>query len=158
MNALFLFSDGSVNTQSKVGFGAYLFISDINTPLQELKKQVKLQRFEDTSSTRLELQTLLWALAEVNIGENKVIVYTDSQNILGLTGRRKRFEENNYHTKKNTLIGNHTLYKEFFRVTDELNVEFHKIKGHQPLANKTPLDKIFTLVDKASRNALRTID
>jgi len=85
----------------------------------------------------------------------KVIVYTDSQNILGLQGRRDRFEQNDYRSKKNKRLNNFELYQELFRMTDQLDCELVKIRGHQVSNQKDDIDRLFTLVDRASRNALR---
>ena len=150
-----LFTDGSVNTQSNIGYGAYLAVSECGLSLDSLKARVKVRRFEHTSSTKLELQTLLWALMDIQAVGDKAIVYTDSQNIMDLMGRRERFEQNNYHSKKNRRLNNYELYKEFFRITDQLNCTFVKVRGHQSSTQKDDIDRLFTLVDRASRNALR---
>ena len=150
-----LFTDGSVNTQSKVGYGAYLAVSERGLSLDSLRECVKVRRFEHTSSTKLELQTLLWALEDIQALESKVVVYTDSQNIMGLPGRRERFEQNSYRSKKGRLLNNYELYQEFYRVTDQLKCRFVKVRGHQVSNQKDDIDRLFTLVDRASRNALR---
>ena len=152
---IMLFTDGSVDTSSKIGIGAYLFVTDSETSIEILKERVKVKQFENTSSTKLELQTLLWALNEIKASDKKIIVFTDSQNTVGLPGRRDRFEENDYRTKKNERIKNHKLYAEFYRITDVLNCEFIKVRGHQQSHKKDIIHKIFTLVDRAARNALR---
>jgi len=150
-----LFTDGSVNPQEKIGFGAYLQIDNQNIEFSSLKDTIKVKKFDNTSSTKLELQGLLWALNQIANSKKAIVVYTDCQNIIGLQKRRKQFEENNYLTKKNKLIANHTLYKEFYQLTDKLNCEFKKVKGHKVGSEKDLIDKVFTLVDKASRDALR---
>jgi ribonuclease HI len=150
-----LFTDGSSHPQSNIGFGAYLLISDDSKPLELLKEDVKTKMFKDTSSTKLEVQTMLWALKDISLKKEDFIVYTDCQNIIGLADRRKRFETNNYLTKKGKLIANHELYKEFYKLTDILNCKFVKVKGHKESKKKDEIDKIFTLVDKASRDKLR---
>jgi ribonuclease HI len=155
MNELMLLTDGSVNTQSKIGYGAYLAVSERGLSLDSLRKCVKVRLFEHTSSTKLELQTLLWALRDIQTLVGKVIVYTDSQNIMGLEGRRERFEQNDYRSKKNRRLNNYELYQEFYRMTDQLNCKFVKVRGHQVSNQKNDIDRLFTLVDKASRNALR---
>ena len=155
MNELMLLTDGSVNIQSKVGYGAYLMVLEHGLALDLLKPLVKVKRFEQTSSTKLELQTLLWALNDIQVLGRKVIVYTDSQNIIALMGRRERFEQNDYRSKKNKRINNYKIYQEFFRMMDQLDCEFVKVRGHQAAHGKDELDKLFTLVDRASRNALR---
>ena len=150
-----IFTDGSVNTQSNIGYGAYLAVSERGLSLDSLRARVKVRRFEHTSSTKLELQTLLWALRDIQTFGGKVIVYTDSQNIMGLQGRRERFEQNNYRSKKNRRLNNYELYQEFYRITDQLNCKFVKVRGHRVSNQKDDIDRLFTLVDRASRNALR---
>lgn len=155
MKELILFSDGSVNTLTKVGFGAYLLVSDLSISPEILKNQVKIKQFENTSSTKLELETLLWALNDIDEKDCSLIVYTDSQNIANLLVRREKLEASNYMSKKNRLIDNHALYKEYFFLADKIGFKTHKIKGHDASRNKSLIDNCFTLVDRASRSALR---
>jgi len=155
MTPLKLFTDASLNPQSKIGYGAYLSIPPEPLSFESLKMRVKVKRFDQTSSTKLELQTLLWALTSIQSLGKKVVVYTDSQNIIGLPGRRFRLEQNNYRSKKNKYINNYKLYQAFFQLLDQLNCEFIKIKGHKVSHQKDELDKLFTIVDRASRKALR---
>jgi ribonuclease HI len=155
MDELMLFTDGSVNTHSNIGYGAYLAVSERGLSLDSLRPRVKVRRFEHTSSTKLELQTLLWALGDIQALRSRVIVYTDSQNIMGLQGRRDRFEQNDYRSKKNKRLNNYELYQEFYRMTDQFNCDFVKMRGHQVSNQKDDIDRLFTLVDRASRDALR---
>ena len=150
-----LFTDGSVNTQSNIGYGVYLAVSERGLSLNSVRPSVKVRRFEHTSSTKLELQTLLWALNDIQALGRKVILYTDSQNILGLQGRRERFEQNDYRSKKNKRLSNYELYQEFYRVIDHLDCELVKVRGHQVSNQKDDISKLFTLVDRAARRALR---
>lgn len=156
MKTIKLFTDSSVNPQEKIGFGAYLKILDENISLEDMRKEIQTKRFEDTSSTKLELQTLLWALDEINDTSNILIeIYTDCQNIIGLEDRRKKLETNDYKSSKGRLMNNHELYKIFFKKLDGLNLCFIKVKGHKKTSLKDDIDNIFNLVDKASRNTLR---
>jgi len=150
-----LFADGSLNTQSEIGYGAYLAVSERGFSLDPLRTRVKVKRFEHTSSTKLELQTLLWALSDIQASGRKVLVYTDSQNIMGLQGRRDRFEQNDYRSKKKKRLNNYELYQEFYRLIDQLDCELVKVRGHQVSNQKDDIDRLFTLVDRAARNALR---
>jgi ribonuclease HI len=155
MDELMLFTDGSVNTQSNIGYGAYLAVSERGLPLDSVRARVKVRRFEHTTSTKLELQTLLWALGDIQAFGRKVIMYTDSQNIMGLQGRRDRFEQNDYRSKKNKRLNHYELYQEFFRIIDHLDCELVQVPGHQVSNQKNDIDKLFALVDRASRKALR---
>ena len=155
MKKIKLFTDSSVNPQEKIGFGSFLIIEDENLTLENLKKNIKIKRFENTSSTKLELQTFLWSLEEIKNKDVIIEVYTDCQNIIGLQDRKEKLEKNNFYSSSGKLMNNHELYKEFFEKTDKLNLIFIKVKGHKKNSLKDEIDTIFNLVDKASRNALR---
>ncbi|HKL83040.1 MAG TPA: RNase H family protein [Desulfobacter sp.] len=155
MTILRLFTDGSVNPKSKVGYGAYLAVLWEIPYSEAFKADVKVKKFEHTSSAKLELQALIWALTSVQKPVGKIIVYTDSQNIIGLKTRRRRLEINDYLSKKNKPIKNRALYKEFFYLSEQLDCEFKKVKGHKPSRLKNEAERFFSLVDKASRKALR---
>ncbi len=153
-----IFTDGSVNARSGIGYGAYLSISGQGLSLDSLRSCVKVRRFENTSSTKLELQTILWALGDVHASGRRIVIYTDSQNITGLPGRRNHLEQNDYRSKKNRRFNNYELYQEFFKMIDHLDCEFIRVRGHKAARKKDDTDTIFALVDRASRNALRGDD
>jgi len=155
MKKIKLFTDSSVNPQEKIGFGSFLIIEDENLTLENLKKNIKIKRFENTSSTKLELQTFLWSLEEIKNKDVIIEVYTDCQNIIGLQDRKEKLEKNNFYSSSGKLMNNHELYKEFFEKTDKLDLVFIKVKGHKKNSLKDEVDTIFNLVDKASRSALR---
>ena len=155
MNELMLFTDGSVDPHSNIGYGAYLVVPEGERSLDVLRTNVKVRRFEHTSSTKLEFQTLLWALSDIEALGCRIIAYTDSQNIMGLQGRRDGLEQNDYRSKKNRRLNNYELYREFYSMTDRLDCKFVKVRGHRVSHQKDDIDRFFTLVDRASRNALR---
>lgn len=134
-------------------------VADLATPIKSLKEMVKVKRFEQTSSTRLELQTLLWALndtmALTHGCDSALTVYTDSQNIMGLPARRARLEQNDYFSSKNKRLNNFELYQQFYRLNSQLNCQFVKVIGHQASSKKDQIEQLFGLVDQASRRALR---
>jgi ribonuclease HI len=152
---LILFTDGSVNTRLHIGYGAYLAVPGPGRWSDELMAQVKVKLFTQTSSTKLELQTLLWALSEIPVSVCKLLVYTDSQNIVGLPARRERLEQRDYRSNKNVRLGSSELYREFYRLTDLLDCELVKVSGHRSVKQKDEIDRLFSLVDQASRKALR---
>ncbi|WP_066627744.1 ribonuclease HI [Labilibacter marinus] len=156
MKQIYLFTDGSVHTQTKLGFGASLIVEDLNSSIEDAKQSLCIKQFIDTSSTKLELQILLFALENLKDYKGNISAYTDSQNILSLLSRREKLEKNKYLTASGKKVINTELYQQFYQLIDGLNIEFIKIKGHQKSSDKTSLDKLFTLVDKASRKALRS--
>ena len=72
-----------------------------------------------------------------------------------LAKQKRKLERSNYLSKTNKPIKNRELYKEFYEKVDSTHLEFIKVKGHKKTNDKDEIDKIFTLVDKASRSALR---
>jgi len=143
-----------VNPQKKIGFGSYFLYQDTDT-IETAKENIQTKKFIDTSSTKLELEVLLWALEDVLLLNKEIYVYTDCQNILGLESRREKLESNNYKSSKGKLLNNHELYQQFYKKIDKLNCTFIKVKGHKPSKEKDEIDDLFTLVDRASRDALR---
>ena len=75
-----------------MGCGAYLLVNENEEFNASLKDRIKTKTFTNTSSTKLELQTLLCALGELEDASEKIIIYTDSQNIIGLPNRRSNLE------------------------------------------------------------------
>ncbi len=158
MKKLKLFTDSSVNPIDKIGFGAYLLCDEDSSndcTLENLNKKIKTKMFENTSSTKLELQTFLWALSNVEDHITHIDVYTDCQNMTTLPLRREKLEKTEYRSKNGKLKNKHELYKEFYRLIDKYNIEFIKVKGHKKSSLKDHIDKIFNLVDKESRHQLR---
>ena len=59
---------------------------------------------------------------------------------------------NNFQGKQ---LNNHELYRQFYYCIDKVDITFILVKGHTPSSSKNHTDRIFSLVDRASRNALR---
>lgn len=154
-----LFTDGSIDAKTRIGFGAYLAVNGMGASLADLKSKVKLKKFENTSSTTLELQTLLWTMDDAFLLPTEktmtIVVYSDSQNIVGLLARRSGLEERDYFASNGNRLNNAELYRQFFKAIDQCNCQIIKVDGHKPRQGKNDIDRIFSLVDKASRFALR---
>ncbi len=148
-----VFVDGSVNPQKKIGIGAFYFYDELNKFNEE---DINTKRFENTSSTKLELECLLWALKTID-SKDKLLIYTDCQNIFSLLNREEKLKKNNYFTSTNKKIKNHLLYEEFFYLNEIYNLEFTKVKGHKKSSEKDEIDLIFSKVDKKARKELRNI-
>ena len=151
-----LFVDGSVNPQTRVGYGACLCLPSVAC-LQVPNNQaahIQTRRFENTSSTQLELEALLWALESVSVATT-VTVYTDCQNIMQLIVRRDRLEANNFCNKKGEVLAHALLYRRFYRYYDALAFNLVKLKGHKPAAGRSALDQWFSMVDRAERAACK---
>ena len=94
LKKLNFFIDGFVIPR-KIGYGAYLLIEEDNIDLISLKQKVISKNLE-TRFLKLEIETLLWALNDIDIKDCIIEVYTDCQNIIGLENRRKKLEKNNF--------------------------------------------------------------
>lgn len=154
-NTRYLFIDGSVNPKSKVGYGAYLVVENLSSPIDV--NTIKTKMFQDTSSTKLELETLLWALEEIG-KEGSFIIYTDCQNIISLPSRKEKLLCQSSQTTKPKTTANHLLYQRFFRAIDNTQCSFIKVEGHKQKNLKNDIDKIFSNVDKKVRDLLRRYD
>ncbi|MEM9446656.1 MAG: RNase H family protein [Verrucomicrobiota bacterium] len=148
---MMLFIDGSVNPKTKIGYGAYLICSERDADFDALKNRIKTKCFRETSSSRLELQTLLWALSKLSY--SNINLYTDSQNIISLGRRKESLEKNEFRSKSGRMLKNHELYRAYFRLTEDLHISLNQVVGHKPSKNKSKIDRLFSLVDKASRKA-----
>jgi len=164
-----LFSDCSLNTISKKGVGAFLVVDsfsenvcfDFASEKNNLQNKIYYREFCETSSTKLELQTLLWALEfvrEGNVfeGNQELCVVSDSQCIAGLLGRRKRLELEKFSTKSGEL-NLAELYRDFYGFYDHFRFKVLKIKGHNPKRNRTTVESIFSLVDQGARKNMRAL-
>ena len=72
-----------------------------------------------------------------------------------LHGTVQTIEKNDYHSKKHKRLKHFELYQAFYSVIDQLDCELVKVRGHQAANQKDDMDRLFTLVDRASRQALR---
>lgn len=162
MNDIAIFTDVSLDPRQKLGVGAYLVLpASLIIESSEVVDRIKVQRFEDTSSTKLEIQTVLWALEEYQKRPKtsklgKLYLYTDSQCISGLIKRRTGLLANNFISKSTKLpLRNFSLYQAFYKFHDELGFEVIKVKGHSRSSLKDNIQHIFSFVDKEARKALR---
>lgn len=169
-----IFIDASYNPQRKLGVGGFLCIPNCSDELLENKNVleelyspdvVKTRIVEHTTNTRLELQTLLWALESLRSntetktsGEmGSITIYTDCRTAVDLLRRRKRLESVHYLSKrKGTILGNADIYKSIFTLYDEFSPKLIWIKGHTSGKDRVGIQKIFSEVDKLVRNVLRS--
>jgi ribonuclease HI len=159
-----LFTDVSVSPGLKLGVGAYVMVpasfleaSFGVTGRPEITGRLKVRRFEDTSSTRLELQTVLWALTENRKGPHgSLTIYSDSQCVSGLLKRKPRLLAVGFLSKKtNRQLGNSSLYRAFYEFHDESGFQVVKVDGHSASRAHDTAHQIFSIVDKGARKALK---
>jgi predicted GIY-YIG superfamily endonuclease/ribonuclease HI len=123
----------------------------------EITGRLRVRRFEGTSSTRLELQTVLWALAENRTGPyESLTIYSDSQCVCGLLGRKPRLTAGGFLSKKtNRQLGNASLYRAFYEFHDESGFRVVKVDGHSGSRAHDAAHRVFSFVDREARKALK---
>lgn len=167
MNNLALFIDASLNPLLKCGVGGYLVVpasflevAPAGLERSDVTERMVLRRFADTSSSKLEVQTVLWALEDYQnqlkaSGPGKLLVYTDSQCVAGLPKRRPGLVANSFLSKKtDSLIRNAPLYLRFYELFDELGFEVIKVAGHSRSYSHDTVHRIFSFIDREVRKAL----
>jgi ribonuclease HI len=162
-----LFTDVSLNPQRQLGVGAYLLVPTSfldREPHQigraEVLAKLRFRWFAETSSTKLEVQTILWALDDYLAQSNgadpgTLQIYTDSQCVAGLLGRRAGLEINNFIARRSSLpLRNATLYRAFYAADDELGFALFKVAGHSRACSHDTVQRVFSYVDQEVRRAL----
>ena len=168
MSGFALFTDVSLDPQNRRGVGVFLLVPVSFVKAQpsrisrkDVAVQLKVRRFDNTSSTRLEVQTVLWALDEVqkttlNNSRMQLQVYTDSQCVAGLFGRRSKLSSCGFKSKKTgQSLQNADLYRTFYEFYDRIGFSIIKVKGHMRTSSRDTVHQIFACVDQEARKALR---
>jgi ribonuclease HI len=169
MNRDAIFIDVSLYPKLRSGVGGYLvvpspFLMDSSQSMArpEVAERLVLRRFEGTSSTELEIRTLLWALEEYQKekvpGPGNVRIYTDSQCLAGLLKRRPGLEDKAFISRRtNRPLKNASLYRRFYQFYDELGFEIIKVAGHTRSRSQDLVHRIFSWVDREVRKALTQV-
>lgn len=148
MKKLIIYTDGSCNTEHKIG--AWAAIIKYNS------EEVTISGIEEnTTHNRMELSAVIKALeyATENCHPIKSIsVFTDSQYVTGIEKRIAKFKASAFKTKSGKDIQNIDLVKELIHLIQIFEPEFIKVKAHQ---KKTSERNINREVDKLSRKLVR---
>jgi ribonuclease HI len=159
-----LFTDASGDPRLKIGVGACLVLPApfLNVPFPKIDKseitgRISLRRFEDTSSTKLELETVVWALGEQRKrSKGRLNLYTDSQCISGLLKRKPGLMGRDFLSRKTNLpLRNAPLYQKFYAFHDELVFNIIQVDGHSRTSVRNTAHRIFSIVDREARKALK---
>jgi ribonuclease HI len=159
-----LFTDASVNPILKIGVGACLalYAPFLDVPFSEIEQskitgRITMRRFEDMSSTKLELETVLWALGEQRKrSKGKLTLYTDSQCIAGLLKRKPALMGRDFLSRKTNLpLRNAPLYRQFYAFHDKLAFKIIQVDGHSKTGARDTAHRIFSIVDREARRALK---
>lgn len=156
----FILSDASFDPKSGKGVGARLLL-----PEDSLNKtppyEIKTQDLDGENIARLEFISAIGALLECRgklqaLEKAELILVTDCKAISNLLDRRAPLEETQFISKqKGHELANADLYREFLKLYDELHLHIFWVKGHSPKEERTQLQQLFSMVDKAARQRLR---
>lgn len=157
---MFLFCDASFDKNSHHGVSAILVLTDNGLTDETTHAALVQTRVAQSKSiAELELATVLWGfeeLAKATVVGAAVTLFTDHQTISELAERRPRLEAAQFKSgRTGKLLSNAELYRAFFKVCDRWKPEIVWIKGHNPEAKKSAVQKIFSHVDRAARRRLR---
>jgi ribonuclease HI len=171
-NTIIIFTDAATSQKTETAVGAFLCL-DMRLMSEyaeythhylaaKLADVVTYKTYESKKSTWAEIKTAIDALYTIqndSVRGQKVEIYTDCQSLCDLLGRRKeRLLKNNFITRSGKVLKNSDLYKELFSITEKFQITMHKMKGHDtPEHRLTIQEKIFALLDKLSRNKLRSV-
>ena len=152
---MYIFTDCSLSPETGFGIGAFFSVQDLGVPTKSLSENIRSEPFERVTSTELELRTLLWAIDECKYAARKATVFTDSQNITGLTDRRYRLEKSNFLNARGDRLKLADLYEEYFRLLDEYAFDVCKVRGHSRKSERREIERLFSFLDRRVRKKLR---
>ncbi len=96
---------------------------------------------EKTTNNRMELTAVIESLIYIRkhihkdnqcaSDKNKISIHTDSQYVKqGITVWIKRWLSNNWRTSNRVAVKNQDLWKKLLAFTDNLQIQWHWVKGH----------------------------
>lgn len=143
-----IYTDGSCQTGTRAGaWVAIIFAGE--------EKKVLSGTVTDTTHNRMELSAVIKGLQYIrhNYPRIKSIkVFSDSQYVVGLPGRKEKLSASGFHTKKGSEMQNADLVKELLVLFSTLPVDLIKVKAHQ---KKTGAVNHNIEADKLSRKIVR---
>lgn len=154
---IFLITDASFDPQRKRGVAGFIKIEAANIDaLAKDPPNVFIKFLKESSSSRMELQAVLWSLENITRSSEPVVLYTDYEAVIKLNDRRKILEQRNFKSlKSGKLLANADLYQRFYQLFDALNPDIIWLKGHKPKYQQSPIETLFASVDRKTREELR---
>jgi len=153
----YVFTDASFDKKSKMAVIGFFKCNDLASEHDKTPNSIHLQKICETNNIRAEIQSALTAIASCSKG-SRITLHTDCQTICELPRRREKLEAKNFISKsKATPLTNADLYKEFYQIMDLYQIRLVWMKGHTSGTNLTAEQKIFSNLDIAVRDQLRTL-
>lgn len=150
----FLFSDASYSPHRRLGVAGIALTSEFASKDFQIETLV----FAGTTNTRLELEAILWGFERYMLLPDKtsLTLFTDCKTAVDLISRRIKLEKNGFKSgKTGRLLTNADLYQKFFHLYDQIGPDCIWLAGHSPSKNHDQIQRIFSRVDKKTRQVLR---
>ncbi|MFP4047089.1 MAG: RNase H family protein [Bacteroidales bacterium] len=145
-----VFTDASFDPKTKTGTWAGIVLFNN-------KEKVLYDILQGVSQHGMELLSILECLEFIKKhyqDYNLIRIYTDSEYVENLPGRRDRLERNDFLTSKGNEIAHKDLLMRFYDYLDALNLEIERVVGHQK-SGASIVSDYNRRVDKMSRKILR---
>jgi ribonuclease HI len=146
-----IYTDGSCNTQNRIGAWVAIIFTAIG-------KKVLAETVTNTTHNRMELSAVIKGMEYIKNnypGITSIKLFSDSQYVVGLPGRKEKLSAAGFSTKIGNDIQNADLVKELFEHLSTLSVEFIKVKAHQ---KQSEIFNCNIEADKLSRKMMREAD
>ena len=145
-----IYTDGSCHTQLRIGAWATLIFTSGD-------KIMLTGTVMDTTHNRMELTAVIKGLEYVSKNCNSlsmIRIFSDSQYVTGLAGRKEKLTSASLCTQKGTLIQNADLVEALWAFDSFYTLEFIKVKAHQ---KEGGIINYNIEVDKIARKMVRDI-
>ncbi len=158
-NIVHAYTDSSFSKEFNIAVCGYsiFYNSDNHKNISLCENKISLSYLTEKNNIRGEIRGAINVLENCPL-QSKVYLYTDCQCIVGLLSRREKLEANNFISKnKRNPLANLDLYKEFYKLSDQVNLKVVWLKGHTTGYSLTLEEKNFSFLDKAVRKYLREL-
>lgn len=143
-----IYTDGSCNKEFNIGaWAAIIFYGGEKKIIDGIEKE--------TTHNRMELIAVIEAIHYVveNLPQHQAMhIFTDSQYVEKIPLRAQKLITKKFTTNKEKDIQNKDLVKTLLKLTQELNIEFIKVKAHQKSTSTANYNRE---VDKHARKLVR---
>jgi ribonuclease HI len=126
-NGITVYTDGSCHTQHLAG-------SWVAIVLAGDEKIILKGEARDTTHHEMELLAVINAIEYVYshyTAQTALHVFSDSQYVTGLPGRKEKLQSAGFLVKKGTPVQHADLVKKLFQLLDQFPVTFTKVPSHQ---------------------------
>jgi ribonuclease HI len=143
-NRIEVYTDGGSTKTSVGNIGAYAAV--ILYPSGDEKRLVESS--QDTTNNRMELQAVIAALSEIEIGQ-PITIFLDSEYVLkGSTVWGRKWRLNGWKSYNGGAVANRDLWEPLLTLVDMHKVTFQHVKGHSGNPGNELADSLCTAAQK----------